>query len=246
MATMFISYRRDDSAGTAGRVHDRLTQEFGDSLVFMDVDNIPLGLDFAKVLRDAVSKCDVLLAVIGKHWLDARNADGSRRLDNESDFVRIEIATALKRDIPIIPITVDGGEIPKAGELPEDLKDLATRNGLDVRHSSFRADTDRLISGLKKQFGEATATSTAWAAKLERMSLASLRMELRKSNEVYVLQSNTWGGVTVDGIKVSDSFQNHCIFKFNNERFELLQEYGFLRRKCVKLLVNHTVIFEWK
>jgi TIR domain len=85
MAAVFISYRRDDSAASAGRVHDRLAREFGENLLFMDVDNVPLGSDFVKILHDAVSKCDILLAVIGRNWLDARDADGSRRLDNEND-----------------------------------------------------------------------------------------------------------------------------------------------------------------
>jgi hypothetical protein len=92
---VFISYRRDDSAGHAGRVHDRLEREFGADLLFMDVDTIPLGANFIKVLRDGVAKCDVLLALIGPNWLDARDEKGNRRLDNPEDFLRIEIATAL-------------------------------------------------------------------------------------------------------------------------------------------------------
>jgi formylglycine-generating enzyme required for sulfatase activity len=148
-AKIFISYRRDDSAGHAGRVHDRLAQEFGPNLLFMDVDSIPLGSDFIKVLREEVAKCDALLAVIGHHWLDARDTEGNRRLDSENDFVRIEISTALQRDIPIIPILLDGAKIPRPEELPHDLQGLTARNGLDVRHSSFHIDMDRLIGGLK-------------------------------------------------------------------------------------------------
>ena len=162
-AKVFISYRRDDSAGHAGRVHDRLAHEFGPDLLFMDVDSIPLGSDFIKVLRDEVAKCDALLAVIGHHWLDARDAGGERRLDSESDFVRIEIATALQRDIPVIPILLDGAKIPKSQELPEDLQGLAARNGLDVRHSSFHIDMDRLIGGLKARVGGADARARASA-----------------------------------------------------------------------------------
>jgi formylglycine-generating enzyme required for sulfatase activity len=158
-AKIFISYRRDDSAGHAGRVHDRLAQEFGPNLLFMDVDSIPLGSDFIKVLREEVAKCDALLAVIGQHWLDARDTEGNRRLDGENDFVRIEIATALQRDIPIIPILLDGAKIPKPEELPPDLQGLTARNGLDVRHSSFHIDMDRLIGGLKAQSVTAHALS---------------------------------------------------------------------------------------
>jgi hypothetical protein len=146
---VFLSYRRDDSAGHAGRVHDRLQREFGRNLLFMDVDSIPLGANFTKVLSDEIAKCDTLLAVIGPGWLDARDEHGNRRLDNPDDFVRIEIGTALKRDIPVIPILLEGTGVPKAEQLPNDLKELALRNGLDVRHVSFDDDMKRLIRGLK-------------------------------------------------------------------------------------------------
>jgi hypothetical protein len=146
---LFISYRRNDSAGYAGRVHDRLQQEFGRDFLFMDVDSIPLGANFAKVLGDEVAKCDVLLAMIGPGWLDAHDENGNRRLENADDFVRIEVGTALKRSIPVIPILLDGAQVPKASQLPDDLKELALRNGLDVRHASFGEDMQRLIRRLK-------------------------------------------------------------------------------------------------
>jgi hypothetical protein len=158
MATkVFISYRRDDSAGHAGRVHDRLEREFGRDLLFMDVDAVPLGVNFVKVLSEEVAKCDVLLAVIGPNWLNARDEDGNRRLDNPHDFVRIEIGAALRRNIPVIPILLDGAKVPKANQLPEDLEELSIRNGLDVRHASFHNDIDRLVRSLKGQWAEADA-----------------------------------------------------------------------------------------
>jgi formylglycine-generating enzyme required for sulfatase activity len=158
---VFISYRRDDSAGHAGRVHDRLEREFGPDLLFMDVDAIPLGVNFIKVLREEVAKCDVLLALIGPNWLN-------RRLDNPSDFLRIEIATALQRDIPVIPILLDGARMPKAAQLPKDLEELAVRNGLDIRHASFRSDMDRLIRGLKAPSGQVGAFTMPRSALEER------------------------------------------------------------------------------
>src|ERR1700751_5019725 len=103
-SNIFISYRREDSAAAAGRVNDRLEQEFGRESLFMDVDAIPLGLDFVEVIGAEVAKCDVLLAIIGSNWLDAKDEGGNRRLDSENDFVRIEIAAALKRNIRVIPI----------------------------------------------------------------------------------------------------------------------------------------------
>src|ERR1700756_2317669 len=97
MAKVFISYRRDDSAAYAGRIQDRLEGELGRDLLFIDVDGIPLGANFAKALREEVAQCGVLLAIIGRDWVDARDDDGTRRLDNPTDFVRIEIAAALQR-----------------------------------------------------------------------------------------------------------------------------------------------------
>ena len=145
-AKVFISYRRGDSAGYAGRVRDRLERELGCELLFMDVDAIPLGMNFSKVLHEEVAKCGVLLAVIGPTWSDARDEYGNRRLDDPNDFVRVEIAAALQRNIPVIPILIDGARIPKAIELPDDLKELALRNGLEIHHASFQDDMDRLIS----------------------------------------------------------------------------------------------------
>jgi TIR domain len=154
-AQVFVCYRRDDSAAFAGRVQDRLAQEFGRDLLFMDVDAIPLGVNFVTALHEAVAKCEVLLAVIGPNWLEARDDSGARRLDDPNDFVRIEIAAALQRDIPVIPILLDGARVPKADELPRDLGELSMRNGLDVRHASFHNDIDRLVRNLKGQLGEA-------------------------------------------------------------------------------------------
>jgi len=168
MAKIFISYRRDDSAGHAGRVHDRLVQEFGRDLLFMDVDSIHLGEDFIKVLRKEVAKCDVLLAVIGHNWLNVRDEDGNRRLDNANDFVRVEIATALQRDIPVIPILLDGTQIPRPEQLPKNLEALAVRNGLDVRHASFHTDMDKLIARLKGQSGQVDALASPRSTPKER------------------------------------------------------------------------------
>jgi hypothetical protein len=160
-AKVFISYRRADSAGYSGRVMDRLDRELGRDLVFMDVDAIPLGTNFSKVLHEEVAKCGVLLAVIGPNWLDARDEHGNRRLDNPNDFVRIEIAAALQRSIPVIPLLLDGVRIPKADELPEDLKELALRNGMEIRHASFQDDMNRLIRGLKQDGGYLAGRDTS-------------------------------------------------------------------------------------
>jgi formylglycine-generating enzyme required for sulfatase activity len=115
----------------------------------MDVDTIPLGADFVKVLDEEIATCSVLLAIISPGWVDDRDENGDRRLEKPNDFVRIEISTALKRDIPVIPILLEGARVPMADQLPDDLKELALRQGLEVRHASFASDMDRLISRLK-------------------------------------------------------------------------------------------------
>ncbi len=150
---IFISYRRDDSSGHTGRVHDRLEREFGRDLLFMDVDAIPLGVNFVKFIKDEVAKCDAMLAVIGPNWLKATDEHGTRRIDRTNDFVRLEIAEALRRDIPLIPILVDGVKMPDSDSLPEEMKELSLRNGLDVRHSSFHSDMDRLVKALRERLG---------------------------------------------------------------------------------------------
>jgi hypothetical protein len=157
---VFLSYRREDSAAAAGRLSDRLISELGDGNVFMDVDGVPLGADFVERLQQEVSGCDALLAVIGPRWLDIVDEAGDRRLDDPNDFVRVEIAAALQRDIPVIPILLDGTRIPRIDRLPEDLKHLSRRNGLDVRQASFHSDVGRLIRELKASEAVAVKPST--------------------------------------------------------------------------------------
>ena len=145
-----MSYRREDSGGQAGRLSDRLVPEFGRENLFLDIDSIPLGVNFVKRLTAEVAACDVLIAVIGPHWLEIRNERNERRIDQPNDFVRVEIAAALQRDIPVIPALVDGAKIPPQDLLPENIKDLAERNGTELRHASFHVDADRLIRELHK------------------------------------------------------------------------------------------------
>jgi hypothetical protein len=146
---IFISYRRADSAGYAGRIYDRLSAHFGEDTIFMDVDKIPAGLDFAEVLEKEVQACDVLVALIGTRWLNVKDSAGKRRLDNPQDFVRIEIAAALRRGIRVIPVLLDGVEMPRSADLPHGLKRLARRNAVFVQHRSFHANANHLIKQLE-------------------------------------------------------------------------------------------------
>ncbi len=148
---IFICYRRDDSAYVTGHINDRLRREFGDESIFTDVDRIALGVDFRTTLDQMVSECQILLAVVGEHWLTVRNQEDVLRLQDPADFVRIEIESALQRNIPVIPLLVEGTRMPSKDELPDSLKDFSFRNGTQIRPApDFHTDIDRLISSLKK------------------------------------------------------------------------------------------------
>src|SRR6266511_3782105 len=153
VARIFINYRREDSPGIAGRLHDRLGQSFGRKTLFMDVDHIPPGVDFVTHLNNQVAACDVFLAIIGPNWLNVTNEKGERRLDATDDFVAIEIAAALARNIRVIPVLVDGARMPKAGDLPKSLKPLVRRQAIDLRHTHFGRDADALIEKISEAFG---------------------------------------------------------------------------------------------
>ncbi len=155
--SIFISYRRSDSISDTGRIYDRLVTEFGQEHVFKDIDSIPLGVDFAEFLDRAVSRCQVLLVIIGKTWLTVTDSSGKRRLDNPDDFVRIEIESALRQDISVIPVLLEGAMIPDRFELPESLQALARRNGTRVGYDPrFHTDVSRLIKGIKGLLEEST------------------------------------------------------------------------------------------
>ena len=147
--SIFISYRRDDTAGHAGRLYDRLSAHFGSGRVFIDVDLIEQGEDFAQVIEDAVGSCDVLLALIGRNWLTIRDEIGLR-LDNSNDFVRLELAAALARGVRVIPVLVQGARMPRPQDLPEDLLPLSRRNALELSDLRWKHDVDQLLSALEK------------------------------------------------------------------------------------------------
>lgn len=145
---IFISYRRNDAPGSAGRLYDRLAEAFPRENIFIDVDGIAPGIDFVKALDEAIGQCDVLLAIIGNKWLEARNVDGRQRLEDPEDFVRMEIETALERDIRVVPVLVEGARMPAVGELPQALHLLSRLNAIELTHARFLADTDRLARAL--------------------------------------------------------------------------------------------------
>jgi TIR domain len=164
---IFISYRRSDSQGEAGRLFDDLEALFGEHFVFMDVAAIEAGRDFRKAIEEGVTKCGVLLVVIGPEWVNAKDETGVRRLDNPADFVRIETAAALRRDIPVIPILVRAAKMPAAEQLPEDLKDLAYRNCVELAHTRWKSDVQLLVKSLRRLLGDSCQAGAGDASPAE-------------------------------------------------------------------------------
>ena len=147
MSKVFISYRRDDSAGFAGRLADALERRFGADSVFRDVDDIAAGADFGVVIEQALQQVQAVLVVIGTRWLDARDGRG-RRLDNPGDYVRREVELALASGKPLIPVLVGGATMPAAEALPATLRGLANRNALALGDAGWVADLARLEAAL--------------------------------------------------------------------------------------------------
>jgi hypothetical protein len=146
----FISYRHEESRWSARSLCDRLVTRFDRKQIFMDVDAIALGDDFIKEIEKKVGDCDVLIAVIGANWLTSKDDQGRRRLDNPEDFVHMEIATALRRNIRVIPVLVDGALMPLPRDLPDDLKPLVRRYALQVSDTRFDDDCRRLIGAIEQ------------------------------------------------------------------------------------------------
>lgn len=147
-SNIFINYRREDSAGHAGRLFDRLSGRFPER-VFMDIDTIEPGIDFVDTIQQAVGCCEVLIVVIGREWLFLTDTTGRRRLDNPSDFVRLEIASALERNIRVIPVLVEGAAMPRPEDLPPELAKLTRRNAIELSDARWAFDVDRLIQTIE-------------------------------------------------------------------------------------------------
>ncbi len=164
---IFINYRREDSQAAAGRLYDRFLTHFARDRVFMDVDGIAPGTDFVKTLESQLANCSACVAVIGPHWAANKGPDGARRLDNPTAYVRIELETALRRDIRLIPVLVDGARMPAASDLPPSLTALARRQAVEVTHTRFGADADELAKAVGDAIGIPVTARTAGDVKDE-------------------------------------------------------------------------------
>lgn len=148
MTRVFLSYRREDTSGVAGRIYERLKSRFGRRRVFRDLESIPPGADFPATIADAVGSCSVLIAVIGRHWLTVRDAAGRRRLDDPEDQVAREIELALDGGIRVIPVLVEGASMPPRKDLPAALDRLADLNALRLSDDHWDSDMERLLEAL--------------------------------------------------------------------------------------------------
>jgi anti-anti-sigma regulatory factor len=160
MATIFLSYRRQDTAGIAGRIYDRLRDHFGRDSIFMDVDAIPFGVDFREHINAEVGRCDLVLALIGPKWIGKTGR--RRRIDEPRDLVRIELEAALARNLPVIPVLVDRADMPDESDLPLSLAVLAYRNAVAVDQGrDFHPHVDRLIRGMEYLLAQPRPTAGA-------------------------------------------------------------------------------------
>jgi hypothetical protein len=157
MPSIFLSYRRADTGGYAGRLTDSLARHFGKGNVFQDLEAIVPGSDFTRAIDAAIAQCQVLVVLIGDTWLAERAADGSPRLEDPHDFVRLEIASGLRAATHVIPVLVEGAKMPAESALPDDLKPLARLQALELSDTRWEYDVDRLAKVVRASPGVASS-----------------------------------------------------------------------------------------
>lgn len=183
MPSIFLSYRRSDTSGHAGRLADALETRYGRDAVFHDVESIEAGALFDEAIEQAVANCRVFLPLIGDEWLNAAAPDGRRRLDDPADFVRREVAAALRRDVPVIPVLLEGAVMPSEATLPPDLQPLMRHQALELSETRWDYDVQRLVEAIDRKVGPSPPRldTTRGAATPDRASRRAL----------------LWGGVAV-------------------------------------------------
>jgi hypothetical protein len=164
MSAIFINYRRDDSAGYAGRLFDNLVARFGRARVFMDIETLEPGLDFVDGIDRAIRSCGAVIAIIGPNWIKATNDQGQRRLEDPTDFIRLEISAALRRGIRVIPVLVHKATMPTEGELPESLRKLCRLQSFEISDNRWEFDVGRLADVLTPLIAEPDVAPEADAA----------------------------------------------------------------------------------
>jgi DNA polymerase len=194
MSRIFINYRRQDTEGYVGRLYDHLTRHFEPDDIFMDVENIQPGADFVAALEEAVSGCDVFIAMIGPQWLTATDERGQPRLGQWNDFVRLEIAMALKHNKLVIPLLVGRARMPSPDQLPEDINLLSRRNAMELSHQGFPHDVEKLARVIKSAFpkgdlAKAPADSETLRAKEEALKVVRADLVNATTSPLYKVRT---------------------------------------------------------
>lgn len=168
MSKIFISYRRDDSPHAAGRIYDRLAEKFGRESIFIDINSIPFGVDYRHYVINTIRCCSAFLLIIGDQWLSNKDCNDNMRLNNPSDFLRIEIESAIQLNIPITPILVGRyASMPKENQLPISLKDLIFRQAIEARPGAvFNAQIDYMVKELESVISDQQARSINYTSQL--------------------------------------------------------------------------------
>jgi hypothetical protein len=173
VSLIFVSYRRQDTQSATGRLCDKLQAHFGHDQVFHDIESIDAGSSFPTIIASKIAESSVVLVMIGRHWLDAAGSDGQSRLLDPGDYVRLEVAAALQRGIPLIPVLVEGAAMPQASALPEPIAGLATRQAREITEQRWQYDSDLLVKAIER-FVAPEGTSTVEDATLWRTLLRSV------------------------------------------------------------------------
>lgn len=216
MPVIFVSYRRTDVPGHAGRLYDRLVDRFGRGDVFKDVDSMDPGVDFVEVIERTIERCDAVIAVIGREWL-GRLPNGEHRLDDPADWVHVEIGSALERGVRVIPILVEGASMPPVTELPEPLRRLARRHAVELSETAWSAQVDQLLNQIetaleplateqrRSRAPRAEDSSDTWTAQLRSSTDRDRTLALRRGASIHTLflHAGVWADkVTLDGHKL--------------------------------------------
>jgi len=184
-AAIFLSYRRKESLVEARAIYERLRADFGGDSVFIDLEGLDYGVDFVDVLEEQLANCAVMLALIGPNWLGITPGIQTRRIDDENDFVRLEIRAALARNIRVVPVLVNGAPLPDSAGLPPDLQPLLRRHALELDFRRFDADINRLVGALRRVPGISSKDQTYRAQDHEDKSMIASRLakEVRAINK---------------------------------------------------------------
>ncbi len=196
---IFISYRRSDSAGYAGRLYDYLKNYFGEDSLFFDVDTIKPGVDFEQKIKTELDNSGVVLVLIGDQWPGVKDANGKKRLDDPHDFVRIEVETALNKDVAVIPVLLQGVPMPSENDLPEKLSDLSRRNAIKLSDENWYSDLGMLTTILKNVLGISGSLKEQRIKRYRQIvfALSLLAVTLSIANNFIFAKSSTALGVAV-------------------------------------------------